>query len=260
MKHVLFMWIFLMAPVFAQKLVSTSPAITESLVALGLEKGIVAVSDYCSYPFSILSKPKVGSSLTPNWEKMLRLKGDVVLFQNNKDQTIEKKASILNLKTRYYNFNTLEDIEKSVSSIANDFSGDASNVLKNISTAKNKLRKLNLKNKVLMILSVKNNGAVAKEFMVIGQNNHYHDMVKLTGHQNIASFSGYRRWKRELVLKKIKLIKRVIFFNSQIKKSPFIEDRYFKNIPVSLINGLATESVGPRVNLVMEELYELLSP
>jgi len=62
----------------AQRIVSLSPGITESLVALGASSRIVGVSDYCVLPNG-LSASRVGSAITPNYEAIARLEPDLIL-------------------------------------------------------------------------------------------------------------------------------------------------------------------------------------
>lgn len=64
-----------------QRIVSTSPSITETLFALGLGNRVVAVSTYCHYPNEVRNLPKVGTYLRPNIEVIVRLKPDLVIVQ-----------------------------------------------------------------------------------------------------------------------------------------------------------------------------------
>ena len=49
-----------------QRIVSTSPNITETLFALGLGSRVVGVSTYCHFPAEVERIPKVGTYLKPN--------------------------------------------------------------------------------------------------------------------------------------------------------------------------------------------------
>ncbi|HYQ18114.1 MAG TPA: helical backbone metal receptor [Polyangiaceae bacterium] len=66
----------------AGKLVSLTPAITETLLALGAGAQLVAVSDYCQLPPG-LALPRVGSSLTPNYEAIARLHPSLILSDDS---------------------------------------------------------------------------------------------------------------------------------------------------------------------------------
>ena len=69
-----------------QRIISTSPSITETLYSLGLGDRVVAVSTYCHYPVEAIKKPKVGSYLNPNVEAILKLSPDLVILQKIPNQ------------------------------------------------------------------------------------------------------------------------------------------------------------------------------
>lgn len=66
-----------------QRIVSTSPSITEILFALGLGDRVVGVTTYCRYPVEAQKLPKVGTFVEPHMETILRLKPDLVIIQTN---------------------------------------------------------------------------------------------------------------------------------------------------------------------------------
>lgn len=63
-----------------ERIVSTSPSITESLFALGLGPHVVGVSNYCEYPPQVKELTKVGTFLKPDAELIARLKPDLVIL------------------------------------------------------------------------------------------------------------------------------------------------------------------------------------
>jgi iron complex transport system substrate-binding protein len=65
------------------RIVSTSPSITETLYALGLGPQVVGVTTFCTYPKDALSKPKIGTFLEPDYERILQLKPTLVLVIKN---------------------------------------------------------------------------------------------------------------------------------------------------------------------------------
>jgi iron complex transport system substrate-binding protein len=72
------------------RIVSTSPAITETLFALGLGERVVGVSEYCHYPPEVASRTKVGSYLRPNVETIVRLKPDLVIVERLPNNAMEQ--------------------------------------------------------------------------------------------------------------------------------------------------------------------------
>lgn len=76
-----------------QRIVSTAPAITETLFALGLGPKVIGVSTYCRYPAEALGKAKVGTYLQPNTEAILRLRPDLVIMERLPLQAIAQLES-----------------------------------------------------------------------------------------------------------------------------------------------------------------------
>jgi iron complex transport system substrate-binding protein len=65
------------------RIVSTAPSITEILYAVGAGPQVAGVTSYCRYPADALKKPKIGSFLQPDYERILSLRPDLVLVIKN---------------------------------------------------------------------------------------------------------------------------------------------------------------------------------
>ncbi|PMQ01060.1 MAG: ABC transporter substrate-binding protein [Dictyoglomus sp. NZ13-RE01] len=63
-----------------KRIVSLAPSSTEILFALGLDKEIVGVTDFCDYPKQAQTKEKVGGFSNPNVEKIVKLNPDLVVL------------------------------------------------------------------------------------------------------------------------------------------------------------------------------------
>jgi iron complex transport system substrate-binding protein len=66
-------------PEAPSRIVSLAPNITECLFALGLDREVVGVTQYSSYPPEAASRPQVGSYVQINLERVLALQPDLVL-------------------------------------------------------------------------------------------------------------------------------------------------------------------------------------
>ncbi len=86
-----------------QRIVSLAPNITEILYAIGLEKNIVAVSDYCDRPAGAALKPKVGGISNPSVEKIISLKPDIVIMTTDGNPR-DVNSRLLKLGIRTYIF------------------------------------------------------------------------------------------------------------------------------------------------------------
>ncbi|MCD6568168.1 MAG: ABC transporter substrate-binding protein [Dehalococcoidia bacterium] len=62
-----------------QRIISLSPSNTEILFALGLGDKVVGVTDYCNYPSGALSKARIGGYSTPDIERIIALRPDLIL-------------------------------------------------------------------------------------------------------------------------------------------------------------------------------------
>lgn len=63
-----------------QRIVSLAPSVTEILFALGLGDRVVAVTSYCDFPPEAKAKENVGDTLSPNPERLIALKPDLVII------------------------------------------------------------------------------------------------------------------------------------------------------------------------------------
>ncbi len=98
------------------RIVSTAPSITETLYALGLGSRVAGVTQYCTYPAEARTKPKIGSFLEPDLERILALKPDLVLVISNPIQVAEKLRR-LGLRAEEVKQDSVGDILASVARI-----------------------------------------------------------------------------------------------------------------------------------------------
>ena len=79
-----------------QRIVSLSPAITESLYLLDVSDRLVGVTVYCKYPPEAQEKEQVGTVLSPSIEKIVQLSPDLILVTREvgKAKTVSKLRSL----------------------------------------------------------------------------------------------------------------------------------------------------------------------
>lgn len=65
------------------RVVSLAPAVTETLFAIGAGKAVIGVSDYCETPAEARERPRLGTSITPNYEAIARLKPNLIVSEKN---------------------------------------------------------------------------------------------------------------------------------------------------------------------------------
>ncbi len=91
-----------------RRLVSLSPAITETLFAIGAGADLVGVSDYDTYPESVRKLPHAGSALTPGYEAIARLAPTLILCEAAASAP-QRELAALGV-TRFLAWLSLEDI------------------------------------------------------------------------------------------------------------------------------------------------------
>jgi len=69
------------------KIVSLVPSVTETLFALGLDDQIVAITTFCRFPEDkVLHKTKIGGTKNPEREKIVELKPDVIILNEEENR------------------------------------------------------------------------------------------------------------------------------------------------------------------------------
>lgn len=81
-----------------ERIVSMSPALTETLFALGLGDRLVGVTRFCLYPEEARQIPRVGGYLDPNWEAIVALEPDLVVLMESHGGA-ESRLAELGLRT-----------------------------------------------------------------------------------------------------------------------------------------------------------------
>ena len=100
-----------------QRVISTSPAITEILFALGVGNKVVGVTDFCSYPKEACILPSIGGPLNPSTETWISLKPDLIIIQED-SKIIQKNANIFKIPSLTVSVSNLKDILISIQAIA----------------------------------------------------------------------------------------------------------------------------------------------
>jgi iron complex transport system substrate-binding protein len=96
----------------ARRIVSLAPAITETLFALGAGDRIIGVSDFCRSPVEAQRLPRVGTALSPNFERIARLAPDLIVSELS--VASERGKLDLLAPTRRLEWLSLEQITKGI--------------------------------------------------------------------------------------------------------------------------------------------------
>jgi len=82
------------------RIVSLSPALTETLFAIGAGDRVVGVSDYCNYPEAAQARPRTGTSITPRYETIVSLRPSAIVTEavvNARPQELRRLAPTVEL-------------------------------------------------------------------------------------------------------------------------------------------------------------------
>lgn len=90
------------------RIVSLAPAVTETLFAIGAGERVVGRTEYCDFPSAARNLPTVGTTLTPNYEAIVRLKPTLIIGEATKDAPLEELNRIA--PTRLLPWLTLDDV------------------------------------------------------------------------------------------------------------------------------------------------------
>lgn len=96
----------------AARIVSLSPAITETLFALGEGERVVGVALRSDYPTEAQKRPSVGAGTSPDLEAIARLRPTLILSEDTKILPVERLAPLG--PTRFLPWLTLPEIVKGI--------------------------------------------------------------------------------------------------------------------------------------------------
>jgi iron complex transport system substrate-binding protein len=99
----------------ANRYVSLSPAITETLFAIGAGPLVVGVSDYCHFPRAVERLPHLGSGYTPRHESIVALQPTAVFVEAVNAQTSSELGRVLHVEVLPWL--TLEQVAASTRSL-----------------------------------------------------------------------------------------------------------------------------------------------
>jgi len=167
------------------RIISLSPHITEVIYALKVDSSLVAVSDFCNYPFEAQNIESIGGFLNPNIEKIVSLK-PTHLFGVPSHTKLNQEISKFGLKILMMPNETLTDIQKIISTISDTLgiSESGKRLNESIQYNINQLKNDQNSNISTMLVIGREKGSV-KNITVAGPNTYLNEMWELVGGINI---------------------------------------------------------------------------
>lgn len=187
---------------YPKRIISLAPSITECLFSLHLDTEIIGVTTYCDYPQEARKKPKVGSLLTLDTEKIFALKPDLVLATMEGNRAAEVyRLRRLGLKVFVLSpVKKLDHVYRDLR-IMGRLTGREEDAKGVISTVQLKIRETeqaleNINKRPLCFLQLGYNPLVTA-----GHSTLVHNLIQLAGGENLASEKkGYVHYSLEEVV------------------------------------------------------------
>lgn len=245
-----------------KRLVSLSPADTETIFALGLGSQLVGVSNYCNRPEEAQKIEKVGDSFNVNLEKILSLKPDIVFCAGTPETQYVKDIENLGIPTYVSNPATVKDVLEDIKRIAKmlgvEKKGEevVSSIQKDIDEASQWSKGQSTRPKALIV--------VDQDLWTVGPGSFMDDMLKLAGGDNIIQVQNqpYLQVSMEEVLKKDPDVILVTIPQDQYKvlqdKPGWSSLRAVKNGKVFFLNPDLVSRPGPSLAEGIKEMAQSL--
>jgi len=169
------------------RIISLAPATTEILFALGLDKEIVGVSEFCNYPEAAKTKEKTGTFSQPNIEKILSIKPDLIFCTGLEQSMAVAKLKQLGMNIFVSDPDNISELFESIRTIGK-LTGKEKEAAALVDGMKNKIEKINYK-----VSQIK--GEKQKVFIevwhspltTVGGSSFINELIKLAGGINITS-------------------------------------------------------------------------
>ena len=190
----------------ARRVISTSPAITEIIFALGVGNKVVGVTDFCSYPKEACTLPSIGGPLNPSTETWISLKPDLIIIQED-SKIIQKNANIFKIPSLMVSVSNLKDILISIQAIADslevpEIGRQLTDKIKiKINNYRIQLKQLKPR-QVLMLLSDTNDPS--RDLYAVGRETFLNELLTIAGGENVLphTMAKYPKISKEFIIAK----------------------------------------------------------
>jgi iron complex transport system substrate-binding protein len=250
------------------KIISLAPNITEILFSLGLDEEIVGVSIHCNFPEKAKNKPRVGSYISLDYEKITSLNPDLIIATgagNTRDMV--DRLERLGFPTYVLFPKNFDDILKSLGHI-----GDVVNREEEARVIDEEMRRRKQR-----IVEITRGLPRPKVFIqigdiplvTVGKGSFTDDLIRLAGGENIAGKEKevYPRLGMEEVIKRSPEVIVISSMNPKRDYEKILQGwTRWKTLPavkngrLHLINSDLLDRPSPRIVEGLEELAKVLHP
>jgi len=246
------------------KIISLSPAIAEIIYALGAGNKIVAVSDFCTYPPEVRSKPTVGGFVNPSYEKILSLKPNLIIFQGDFAK-IKKFCQTYKIPECNVQLDDWNSITNSIQQIGNKI-GNSKQAIKlraEMVSQLNNIRK-NSKNKkpIPILVCVGREAGPVASCTTIGKKSFINEMLKIAGGSNICEdvVGAYPTISSEIIYSRQPAVIFDLRPAQKVNEEQIIKEWEFvdKKSRIFVLTNNYLMVPGPRITKIAEDFREKL--
>jgi iron complex transport system substrate-binding protein len=172
-----------------QRIVSTSPSITEALFALGLGPRVVGVSNYCEYPPPVLNLPKVGTYLRPDPELIARLQPDLVIVHKLPNE-LTNRLTALHIAFAEVDRGALQDMYSEILQIgrATGIALQARDLVKRLQDRMNQIRRQSQgKPGSTVVFVIGRAPGTLSNLVVVGRDAFLDELIETAGGKNLIA-------------------------------------------------------------------------
>ncbi len=248
-------------PETVKRVISLAPSLTESIYAVGAGDKLVGVTTYCNYPEAAKSVEKVGDTQTPNIERIVALKPDVVFVSTASQleafmQTLDQQGIAVYVMDAKSIGEVIDDLRTLGSllgseDLANQFASVLSGRVANIEAASS------AKTKSRAFVQISN-----EPLFTIGRDSFLTEVVAKAGGESVTKDvpSGYPKLSKETASAMNPDV--IILSDSEDNREPnavFKSSLAVKNGRVYRINADIISRPGPRLVDALEQIAGFLS-
>jgi iron complex transport system substrate-binding protein len=185
--RVLFFFLFLFSPLFSQRIITLSPAVNEIVFALKKGDDIVGNTQYCTFPKTSKTIPKVGGYYNISLEKVLALNPSLVILEKN-NLSLVPKFQKLHIETMAISTVSLPVLFESFEKIGMKIgaSTEAKKLIDSIKKSILKTQNILKDKKILIVFGSHLN--LQKQIYVSGNHLYFADIIRASGNKN--AFEG----------------------------------------------------------------------
>lgn len=252
------------------RLISTSPANTEILYALGLAERIVGVTSWCDYPPEVNKKERIGNLIPLNQEKILSLRPDLIIASDiNGRQSVENLEE-LGVTVIAVNPTSIGNSLKALTLLgkitgeerkAQDLVIEIQDCINRLEKRKKANRTAGGKQKRLKVLVIVGGRLKGEPLWTAGPGTFLHEAIILTGGSNIAQGIGMRWGQMSL--------ESVLHHNpdliiTELDSNKFFQDKIWAEVAAVRKEQVYTIDInlfsrpGPRLVNALEELMGIM--